>query len=70
MDDTELCLRSLPDKSLSIHGYYCTGGKKSKDSFVVCKYMDGEIEKHDVLRSDSPMYNECQTSTSDMDTLY
>jgi len=45
MDDTELFLRSLPDKSLSIHGYDYKGGKKSKGSFVVGKYMGGEIEK-------------------------
>ena len=35
MDETGLCFRSLPGKSLSIRGEDCKGGKKSKDRIAV-----------------------------------
>ena len=47
MDETGLCFRFLPDKSHSIRGQDCTGGKKSKDRFTVslCVNMEGDFEK-------------------------
>lgn len=47
MDETGLLFRALPDKTLSIRGDDCKGGKRSKDRLTVmlCVNMEGKFEK-------------------------
>ena len=47
MDETGLFYRSLPDKSLTVKGEQCNGGKHAKDriTIVLCANMAGEIRK-------------------------
>ena len=47
MDETGLFYRTLPDRTLSIKGDECKGGKKSKDRITVslCVNMVGDFEK-------------------------
>lgn len=46
MDETGLFFRALPDKSLTVRGTDCAGGKKSKDrlTVAVCVNAVGEFE--------------------------
>lgn len=47
MDETGLFFRSLPDKTLSIRGEECKGGKKTKDRITIslCVNQDGDFDK-------------------------
>jgi len=47
MDETGLFYRTLPDRTLSIKGDECKGGKKSKDRITValCVNMVGDFKK-------------------------
>ncbi|XP_065837915.1 tigger transposable element-derived protein 4-like [Oscarella lobularis] len=51
MDETGLLFRALPDKSLSVKGRDCAGGKKSKDRLTValCVNALGEFETPPVI---------------------
>ena len=57
MDETGLFYRSLPDKSLTVKGEQCNGGKRAKDriTIVLCANMAGEIRMPLVIgRSKKP----------------
>ena len=51
MDETGLFFRALPDKSLSIRGEECKGGKRSKERITVmlCVNMEGQFDKPYVI---------------------
>jgi hypothetical protein len=51
MDETGLFFRALPDKTLSVKGEDCKGGKKSKERITLslCVNMEGDFEKPVVI---------------------
>ena len=51
MDETGVFYRALPDKTLSVKGQDCKGGKRSKEriTVVMCCNMDGQFMKPLVL---------------------
>ena len=51
MDETGVFYRALPDKSLSVRGQACSGGKKSKDRLTVFLYVNAleQFEKPIVI---------------------
>ncbi len=51
LDETGLFYRSLPDKSLTIRGKDCTGGKKSKDRLTCALIVNalGDVLKTTVI---------------------
>ena len=59
MDETKLCVLSLPEKPLNICEEDCKGRKKYKDRITVslCVNMEGDFEKPIVIRRAAvPMY--------------